>query len=378
MIILPGTIPIRIHPIFWLMGLLLGWLISQSLIGMFIWLGIIFISVLVHEFGHALAALAFGQSSHIDLIAFGGLTTRQGGKLKLWQEFVVVASGPLAGLCLCFAAYWLKDVGALKKLVYISYILGGFFSANLFWTITNLLPVLPLDGGSLMRIILQAIFGWRGVKSAFFLSMAFAGALAALCLLQGSLLLGSFFVMFLFENYRNWQHSRTMTEEDKKDHWQQLFKEAEQDLRAGLRQTAFDKFMLVKNQTQAGLLYMSALERLAEIYADQGFYAEAYELLASHQKRWDGPTLFLLEWVCYKMGNYKQAAEIGNRVFELKSDFQTAYLNAQCNARLGNKTAALGWLQCAIREGMPNVKEMLNHQDFDSLRLDESFQKLLS
>src|SRR5271155_1717567 len=112
MIILPGTIPIRIHPIFWLMGLLLGWLISQSLIGMFIWLGIIFISVLVHEFGHALAALAFGQSSHIDLIAFGGLTTRQGGKLKLWQEFVVVASGPLAGLCLCFAAYWLKDVGA--------------------------------------------------------------------------------------------------------------------------------------------------------------------------------------------------------------------------------------------------------------------------
>lgn len=375
---LPGSIPVRIHSVFWLMGLLLGWLISESLQGMIIWMGIIFVSVLIHEYGHALAAMAFGQSSRIDLIAFGGLTTRKGGSLKLWQEFVVVASGPLAGLLLCFAAYCLKGIGSIDKHLYLSYIVSSFFAANLFWTITNLLPVLPLDGGSLMRILLQALFGLKGIKAAFFLSMAFAGILSVLCLLQGSLLLGSFFVMFLFDNYRSWQQARSMTEDDKKTQWHQLFYEAEQDLKAGLRQTAFDKFMQVKNQTQAGLLHMAAMQHLAEIYADQGYFAEAYELLAPHKKRWDGPTLFLLEWVCYNLGDYSQAADLGNQVYELKADYQTAYLNAQCHAKLGHKTAALGWLQCAIREDMPNIKEMLNHPDFDSLRLEESFQKLLA
>jgi hypothetical protein len=42
MIIIPGPIPIAIHPFFWLFAALVGWLYGQSITGMLIWMGIIF------------------------------------------------------------------------------------------------------------------------------------------------------------------------------------------------------------------------------------------------------------------------------------------------------------------------------------------------
>jgi hypothetical protein len=59
MIVIPGRIPVSIHPLFWLFSGMIGWLYTQNLIGVLVWVGIILISVLVHEFGHALTAIAF-------------------------------------------------------------------------------------------------------------------------------------------------------------------------------------------------------------------------------------------------------------------------------------------------------------------------------
>ena len=54
MIVIPGRIPIAIHPFFWLLAAIIGWMNSGSFFGMLVWIGIIFFSVLIHEFGHAL------------------------------------------------------------------------------------------------------------------------------------------------------------------------------------------------------------------------------------------------------------------------------------------------------------------------------------
>jgi tetratricopeptide (TPR) repeat protein len=121
---------------------------------------------------------------------------------------------------------------------------------------------------------------------------------------------------------------------------------------------------------------LSSTQHLAEIYVAQGFYSEAYEILKPYQKQWDGPTLFLMQWVCYKREDFEQAVKIGVEVFKQKPDYQTAFLNAQCNALIGDRNAALGWLKCSIREGLPHVSENLNHKDFDSLRNDSAFQNL--
>ena len=143
MITIPGTIPIRIHPLFWLLAVLIGWLSSNTVQGTVLWTFVIFFSVMFHEFGHALTALAFGQKPNIDLVATGGLTTRSGPPLKLWQEFLVILNGPLAGFILygiLFAIY--ESLNTSKHPILDRLFQIGLF-VNLVWTIINLLPFSP-------------------------------------------------------------------------------------------------------------------------------------------------------------------------------------------------------------------------------------------
>ena len=177
MILIPGRIPISIHPFFWVIAALIGWINSATLVGMFLWIGIVLVSVLVHELGHALTAIAFKQRARIQLIALGGLTSFEGPKLSFWKQFFITLNGPLFGFglfllataCLRFDLSLWPTLHSLLRAMQI---------ANLFWTIINLLPVLPLDGGQLLRILLEASFGVKGFKMALLsgalLSMALA------------------------------------------------------------------------------------------------------------------------------------------------------------------------------------------------------------
>ena len=61
-------IPISIKPFFWIFAVLIGFLMSGTLLGTIIWVVIIFVSVLVHELGHATVALAFNQNPKIELM----------------------------------------------------------------------------------------------------------------------------------------------------------------------------------------------------------------------------------------------------------------------------------------------------------------------
>ncbi len=106
----PGRIPITIYPTFWLFAALIGYLNSGSLIGTLIWIGIIFVSVLFHEFGHALTALLFGQHPRIELVALGGLTYHDGQKLPFWKQFFIVLDGPIFGFLLAIGASILLHV----------------------------------------------------------------------------------------------------------------------------------------------------------------------------------------------------------------------------------------------------------------------------
>src|SRR5258708_4925044 len=58
--------PVRIHPLFWLGSLILGWQVGEWP-ERFLWIGCVLVSVLVHELGHAVAARANGQRPSIDM-----------------------------------------------------------------------------------------------------------------------------------------------------------------------------------------------------------------------------------------------------------------------------------------------------------------------
>src|SRR5438552_2684847 len=91
---------VRIHPFFWLGTVLLGSNVLRednglALLG--IWIVVVFVSILVHELGHAVAYRLYGSHAHIILWGFGGLaigSPRVGGRAR---RIFVSFAGPLAG-----------------------------------------------------------------------------------------------------------------------------------------------------------------------------------------------------------------------------------------------------------------------------------------
>lgn len=142
MLYIPGRIPIIIHPAFWIFAALIGYVNSLSLIGTLVWIAVIFISVLFHEFGHAITAFMFNQKPRIELVALGGLTYHEGKKLKFGKQFLIVFNGPFFGFILFGIATFLLQYPALQQ-GNLGLILRLLQGVNLFWTICNLLPVFP-------------------------------------------------------------------------------------------------------------------------------------------------------------------------------------------------------------------------------------------
>jgi Zn-dependent protease len=375
MLKIPGRIPITVYPFFWLLAALIGWINTLNIAATLVWCVIIFFSVLIHEYGHALTAMSFGQRAQIDLVAMGGLTQRRGPKLKLWQEFIIVLNGPIAGFLLFLAAYHLKYIlEAQQASPFWLYVLTVTYSVNFFWTIVNLLPIQPLDGGRLLSIVLEAIFGLKGIKTALFLSFLISGMIGLAFFSFHAFLPGALFLLLTFESYRSWRSSLSLTEQDQNFIIQHLLKEAEKDMAHGHQKESINKLERIREITKAGVVYFTATQYLANLLAEEGRYKEAYEILSPLKKKLDADSLRLLHHLAYRSGDWQAAIDVGNRSHQSYPSYDTALLNAFCHAFLGQARPAVGWLQCAIREGLPNLKEVFDKSEFDPIRGDPIFQ----
>lgn len=216
-----ADIPVRVHPLFWLIALLLG--STGDLVTIPVWIFVVFVSVLIHEMGHALAFRFYGIRSQIVLHAMGGLTIPEATPWGAgWasvapspkQEIVISLAGPFAGFT--FAILVMLGVtvsgGALltSRLFGIlplpltaimpfggnllSIFLTMLLFVNVFWGIFNLLPVFPLDGGQVTRNALIQYDPMGGVRKSLWVSVI-AGAVIALA---GLLLMRSIYIAFLF------------------------------------------------------------------------------------------------------------------------------------------------------------------------------------
>src|SRR5271165_1987536 len=92
-------IPVRIHPLFWLMAAVLGFQ-ENNIPAVLIWIGCALVSILVHEYGHGLMAKHFHGSPSIVLYGLGGLCYSQGERTP-GQRLAVLFAGPGAGFILC-------------------------------------------------------------------------------------------------------------------------------------------------------------------------------------------------------------------------------------------------------------------------------------
>jgi Zn-dependent protease len=173
-------IPVTVQATFFLIPLIV--LQSRDVAGALIWTAVVFFSVLAHELGHALAMRAFGSQPSIVLQMFGGLT--------LWpddfaptakQRLFVTAGGPLTGLMLGGIALLLKFF-VDDPSEHLEMALFDAVWVNIGWSIINLFPMLPFDGGLLLDASAELLTGrprarWVGVVSIVTGCAVIAGAI---------------------------------------------------------------------------------------------------------------------------------------------------------------------------------------------------------
>lgn len=174
-------IPIRVHPTFWVMAALLEW-DPENLRIMFIWILCVFVSVLIHELGHAFTAEAFGWPTEIVLYYAGGVAVsdrylNNSPSRSLAVSFMGPAAGfMLYGLVVCVEVL-LRRYGFLR-VPYVFAIVFFLKQINLWWGVLNLLPILPLDGGHITHSLLQIIRVRDAESLAMKVSAVVAGAAA--------------------------------------------------------------------------------------------------------------------------------------------------------------------------------------------------------
>lgn len=123
---------------------------------------LLLISIVLHELGHSLTAMAFGcKVRDITLMMIGGAATLTGMPKKAWQEFLVAIAGPLVSLILglvgilCFQPLVYRPTMTPTFSCFIHYNLG-WLNMGLF--LFNLIPAFPMDGGRVLRSILRQFF----------------------------------------------------------------------------------------------------------------------------------------------------------------------------------------------------------------------------
>jgi Zn-dependent protease len=152
-------VPVRVASSFWFIAILFGLQdVGQSgntgkaIAEALIWTAIVFVSILLHEFGHAAAARVFGAQPAITLHALGGLTQFEARDMTRPQRWLISFAGPAAGLLLGtavflgsrFIPHGPETVPLVRSILWV----------NIGWSIINLLPVLPFDGGQMLSAFL--------------------------------------------------------------------------------------------------------------------------------------------------------------------------------------------------------------------------------
>jgi membrane-associated protease RseP (regulator of RpoE activity) len=236
-------IPVRVHPMFWLVSVLLG---SRGLENspqpmgeLLMWVAVVFVSILVHEMGHAIAIRGYGWRPWVTLYAFGGLASYEKGYTASYSSYrrkgntptgqiIISLAGPVAGFLLAgvvIAALYLAGRRMLFPIlgwpvmfgrgewlyevnVWVVLLVQQLLWVNIYWGLVNLLPVYPLDGGQVSRELFMSFSPRDGYQQSLLVSIFAGGALAVYGAYQKDLWLAILFGVLAYQSYQLLQQHR--------------------------------------------------------------------------------------------------------------------------------------------------------------------------
>jgi Zn-dependent protease len=174
----------------------------------------LFVIVLLHEFGHALACRRVGgKADHIILWPLGGIayvSPPQRPGAMLWS----IAAGPLVNVALFFLLGLLlladRFAGYPWPESYVHVFLLMLWIINIVILVFNLLPIYPLDGGQILRSLLWYKFGRaNSLMIAAIVGLFGVVGLLLYALWTGSVWTGILAVFILMNCWRALSHVRT-------------------------------------------------------------------------------------------------------------------------------------------------------------------------
>ncbi len=234
---------VRISPFFWLVAVVLGLDLSRGVNSLFkalelaspgapvlllIWMAAIFLSILVHELGHALAFNYFGTNSRIVLYHFGGLAipdsfgawnAARRRHIGPFEQIVISGAGPAFQLGLALLAagigillgvpIWIPGVLPIRfppESAALFAVINFIVYPSVFWAVLNLAPILPLDGGQITRAALALTNVARPNHVACIVSIG-TGALIGIYFMQtGQPFMGIMFFVLAASNWQSMQY----------------------------------------------------------------------------------------------------------------------------------------------------------------------------
>lgn len=243
-------IPVRIHPLFWAGAIVLGFHPGVDPLTLITWVMVVLVSILVHEFGHALLMRRFGQTPYVVLHMLGGYASDgaadpystsawnvtsvrrsahgSSSRQRQYQRLLILIGGPGAGFFLAacvvliivgtggvfrfepdFPIFWRFRLGIgpydahapLYNLVFF------ILMVNILWGLLNLLPVFPLDGGQICRELLIMYQPWNGLVWSCYISFAVALGIALIGLQLQQIYIAIMFGLLAYQSYQTIQQT---------------------------------------------------------------------------------------------------------------------------------------------------------------------------
>lgn len=165
-------IPVYVHSTFVVLIVFLflsdwfdGRSVTAALGGLFFVIAV-FVTIVLHEFGHAFAARRYGITTRdITLLPIGGVARLERMPDVPRQELWVALAGPAVNVVIALATYAVDRVAfATVPLMGLEpgqgAVLDRFFAVNVWLVVFNLIPAFPMDGGRALRALLAERFDY--------------------------------------------------------------------------------------------------------------------------------------------------------------------------------------------------------------------------
>jgi Zn-dependent protease len=302
------------------------------------WGLVVFFSILIHEMGHAFTGRAFGLEPQITLYAMGGLTswTNNRKEIKPAQSILISLAGPFSGLLLGGLVFLLQPFYKGDSFL-MSVAISDLLWINIAWSLFNLLPIVPMDGGHILESVEE---WWRGKRENI---VSTCISLAVSVMVFGWAISVKYYWIAFLTGWFAWSNAGAIIQRIKQRvdrSLQEKIDSAREELKNENGKAVIKLSKEVFEKAKSEQLQQSALELLIYGYVLEMNFEDAEKRL-HHYKVIFGAHLYMEGFLLYHKGEFDQATAVLQEAFNNENSFRTGELLFQAHLQANRLEQAL-------------------------------------